>query len=162
MMRVKAVHETMHGDFWSGTGSGRPAGAAQAEAENTRSCRRAAIVQEARRWLGTPYRHQASVRGVGCDCLGLVRGVWRALHGPEPERPPPYAPDWVEASGLETFRDAARRHLREIPLNETNAGDVLLFRFRDEAPARHCAILTGKDQMIHAHDGHVFLFTAIY
>lgn len=36
---------------------------------------RAAIVAEARRWLGTPYRHQASVIGAGADCLGLVRGV---------------------------------------------------------------------------------------
>lgn len=33
------------------------------------------IVAAARQWLGTPYRHQASVRGVGCDCLGLIRGV---------------------------------------------------------------------------------------
>ena len=40
---------------------------------------RAAIVAEARAWIGTRYRHQASVKGVGCDCLGLVRGVWRAL-----------------------------------------------------------------------------------
>ena len=29
------------------------------------------------RWLGTPYRHQAATLGAGCDCLGLVRGVWR-------------------------------------------------------------------------------------
>lgn len=46
---------------------------------------RAAIVAEARAWLGTPYRHQASLKGVGADCLGLVRGVWRAVVGPEPE-----------------------------------------------------------------------------
>ncbi|MEM1422329.1 MAG: peptidase P60, partial [Pseudomonadota bacterium] len=37
------------------------------------------IAYEASRWIGTPYRHQASLRGVGCDCLGLLRGVWRAL-----------------------------------------------------------------------------------
>jgi cell wall-associated NlpC family hydrolase len=36
---------------------------------------RSAIVAEARTWIGTPYRHQASLKGVGCDCLGLVRGV---------------------------------------------------------------------------------------
>jgi len=47
-------------------------------------------------WIGTPYRHQASLRGVGCDCLGLIRGVWRELYGSEPELPPPYAPDWAE------------------------------------------------------------------
>jgi cell wall-associated NlpC family hydrolase len=59
------------------------------------------ILAEARQWLGTPYRHQASTRGVACDCLGLVRGVWRALHGPEPETPPPYRPDWAEIGGRE-------------------------------------------------------------
>ena len=48
----------------------------------------ACIVREARTWLGTPYLHQASVRGAGCDCLGLVRGVWRALYGREPEAVP--------------------------------------------------------------------------
>ena len=40
---------------------------------------RDAIVAEAHRWIGTPYRHQASLRGVGCDCLGLLRGVWREV-----------------------------------------------------------------------------------
>ncbi len=50
---------------------------------------RAAIVVTARLWIGTPYLHQASLRGIGCDCLGLLRGVWRDLYGPEPEAPPP-------------------------------------------------------------------------
>src|SRR4051812_1881115 len=71
---------------------------------------RAAIVAEARAWIGTRYRHQASLKGVGCDCLGLVRGVWRACIGEEPERPPPYAPDWAEAKGEDTLADAAFRH----------------------------------------------------
>ena len=48
----------------------------------------------ARGWLGTPYQHQASLKGVGCDCLGLVRGIWREAFGAEPEVPPAYAPDW--------------------------------------------------------------------
>ena len=37
------------------------------------------VVVEARRWLGTPYLHQASECGVGADCLGLLRGVWRGV-----------------------------------------------------------------------------------
>ncbi len=28
------------------------------------------IVRAARGWIGTPYRHQASLKGVGTDCLG--------------------------------------------------------------------------------------------
>lgn len=110
------------------------------------------IVAEARSWIGTPYRHQASLRGVGCDCLGLLRGVWRNVMGAEPELPPPYSPDWAEA-GADTLVAAARRHLIEIDVAVFEAGDVLLFRWRDNLPAKHCAIATLRDTMIHAHDG---------
>src|ERR1700761_5901826 len=87
------------------------------------------IVAEARAWIGTPYRHQASLKGVGCDCLGLVRGVWRAICGHEPEPVPPYAPDWAEASGREALAGAAARHLVEIDARQFAPGDVLLFRW---------------------------------
>ena len=56
-------------------------------ASTLRSLAREAIVSEARRWIGTPYRHQASLIGVGADCLGLVRGVWRNLYGYDAEKP---------------------------------------------------------------------------
>ena len=116
------------------------------------SIARATIVAEARRWLGTPYRHQASALGAGCDCLGLVRGVWRAFHGAEPEAPPPYTPDWAEA-GEERLRDAMRRSLVEIPLANAAPGDVALFRMRADAPMKHAAILTDHDRIIHAYWG---------
>ncbi len=111
------------------------------------------IVAETRDWIGTPYRHQASLKGVGCDCLGLVRGVWRALIGEEPERAPPYAPGWAEAASGEPLADAAARHLVAIALDEFGAGDVLLFRWRARLPAKHAAIVTSADTMVHAHDG---------
>ena len=114
---------------------------------------RTAIVAAARGWIGTPYRHQASVRGIGCDCLGLVRGVWRDLIGPEPVFVPPYTPDWAEAHGHETLADAARGHLAEISPDAAEAGDVVLFRWREGYPAKHCAILSGPATLIHAHDG---------
>ena len=114
---------------------------------------RAAIVAETRAWIGTPYRHQASLKGVGCDCLGLVRGVWRAVIGEEPERAPPYAPDWAEAASGEPLADAAARHLVAIDRDAFRAGDVLLFRWRANLPAKHAAIVTAPDLMVHAHDG---------
>jgi len=46
---------------------------------------RQAIVEAALSWRGTPYHHRQSACGIGCDCLGLVRGIWRELYGPEPE-----------------------------------------------------------------------------
>jgi NlpC/P60 family putative phage cell wall peptidase len=114
---------------------------------------RAAIVAEARTWIGTPYRHQASLKSVGCDCLGLVRGVWRAVCGAEPEPVPAYAPDWAEASRREALAQAAERHLIEIDPAQFQPGDVLLFRWRNGFVAKHAAIVTAPDRMVHAHDG---------
>ncbi len=111
------------------------------------------VIAEARGWIGTPYRHQASLKGVGCDCLGLLRGVWRSLHGSEPELTPAYSPDWAEARGVETLAEAARRHLTEISPADIQPGDVLLFRWRPHLPAKHAAILSAKERIIHAHDG---------
>lgn len=115
---------------------------------------RTRIVAEARAWIGTPYRHQASRKGVGCDCLGLVRGVWREVFGAEPELPPAYSADWAEASGRETLAEAAARHLVPIEIASAQPGDVLLFRWRAALPAKHAAILVASDRMVHAHDGH--------
>ena len=117
------------------------------------SAMRERIVAEARAWIGTPYAHQASLRGAGADCLGLVRGVWRSVVGAEPERAPAYTPDWAEALGEETLLAAARRHLREIAIGEACAGDVLLFRMGLGAPAKHAAIVSAPDRIIHAYWG---------
>ncbi len=109
-------------------------------------------------WLGTPYRHQASVKGVGCDCLGLVRGVWRAVYGGEPEAAPGYTPDWAEAGARETLAEAAGRWMARVTLADARAGDLLLFRWRDNVPAKHCGIvmLAGEGmRFIHAQQGAV-------
>lgn len=111
------------------------------------------ILVEARDWIGTPYQHQASTKGAGCDCLGLVRGVWRALYGEEPESAPAYTPDWAERHGAETLLDAARRHLTEIDLAAATPGDVLLFRVDSHSPAKHAAILDEEGRLIHAYWG---------
>ena len=112
--------------------------------------RRAEIVAVARGWIGTRYHHQGSRRGVGCDCLGLVRGVWREMVGPEPERAPPYSPDWAEAKGEETLLDAATRHF--APADEVRPGTVLVFRWRASSPAKHLGIATGEGRFVHAYD----------
>ena len=110
------------------------------------------IVAEARSWIGTPYRHQASLKGVGCDCLGLLRGIWRGVLGAEPELPPPYSADWAEA-GADTLAGAARRHLLEIDRHDVGPGDLVLFRWRDNLPAKHRPVSVSAPRMIHAHDG---------
>lgn len=111
------------------------------------------IVRAARGWLGTPYRHQASLKGVGTDCLGLVRGVWRELYGTEPEPLPPHSAQWTDGGGRETLAEAARRHFTEIPCTEVMPGDLLLFRWRAHLPARHAGIATADGHMVHAQEG---------
>lgn len=121
---------------------------------------RADIVALARSWLGTPYHHQASLKGVGCDCLGLVRGVYAEACGRPTEMPPPYSRDWAEAARRETMIEAATRHLIRIDPAAATPGDLLVFRLRPAAMAKHCAILTGQaadsiaaQTIIHAVDG---------
>ncbi|MFD1882360.1 peptidase [Paracoccus pacificus] len=116
----------------------------------------ARVVALARSWIGTPYVHQASVRGSGADCLGLIRGIWRELFGDEPETPPPYTPDWGEISGHELLLAGALRHLRELPREvPMQPGEVLLFRMRSGAIAKHLGIVAVPNaSFVHAYDRH--------
>lgn len=110
----------------------------------------ASVIAEARRWIGTPYRHQAAERGAGCDCLGLLRGIWVALNGAEPEAVSPYSRDWAERGAEERLWQAAQRHLGP---GQGRAGDVLLFRMRQGAVAKHLGIQATPQSFIHAMSG---------
>ena len=120
-----------------------------------------AVVEAARGWIGTPYVHQASCRGAGCDCLGLLRGIWREIHGAEPEPVPAYGPDWSEAGGEERLWAAARRHLAPRGPGGMRAGEVLLFRMRAGAVAKHLGIATGPGRFVHAYSGHGVVESAL-
>lgn len=121
------------------------------------------IVDEARTWLGTPYQHQASCRGAGADCLGLVRGIWRAAYGSEPEKIPAYTADWSETDRVERLLEAAERVFS--PVSVPLAGDLLIFRMRDRSVAKHIAILSddraGREEIIHAYSGHGVVVTPL-
>lgn len=111
------------------------------------------IVDAARAWIGTPYYHQASLRGIGTDCLGLVRGLWRDYYGSDAEAAPPYSRDWAEASVRETMLEAAARHLLPVDAADLAPGDVLIFRLRPGVVAKHAAIVATAETMIHAMEG---------
>lgn len=119
--------------------------------------RASAAVAEARLWIGTPYVHQAAVRGAGTDCLGLLRGIWAALYGAEPETVPAYTQDWAEPGNNEALWLAARRWLVEVPGRDLILGNVVLFRMRTGAIAKHLGIVSAVGQearFIHAYTGH--------
>ena len=109
------------------------------------------VVAAARLWLGTPYRHQAATLGAGCDCLGLLRGVWRTLYGDEPMAVPPYRADMRDPAHAGALLAAAERFLLSVG-GELAAGQVLLFRLNGMAAAKHCGILIEPDRFIHAQE----------
>lgn len=110
------------------------------------------IAGAARAWLGTPYRHLASTPGAGCDCLGLVRGVWRTLYGCEPAAVPNYGADWRRA-GREPGLLAAAEALMLRAEGAPQAGQVVLFRLGRAPAPRHCGIMVTADRFIHAQEG---------
>ena len=108
------------------------------------------VVAEARKWVGTPFHDQASLKGVGCDCKGLVWGVARELGRKEANTP--YAqfihydlkrkggvPGKLLREGMAALFDRAE---------EIKPGDILLLA-HDGDPI-HLAIATDEGFAIHA------------
>ena len=110
------------------------------------------VIAVARAWLGTPYHDQASLRGVGCDCLGLARGVWREVVGAENFPIPPYSRDWGETGSHEVLANGARRMMVEVLLADAVPGALILFRMAPRAIAKHVGILTRADSFIHSYE----------
>lgn len=109
------------------------------------------VVAAARPWLGTPYRHQAATLGAGCDCLGLLRGVWRTLYGAEPMEVPPYRADLRDGLNAGALEAAARLLLMPAG-SDLAGGQVVLFRLTPALPPKHCAILVSPTRFIHAQE----------
>lgn len=96
------------------------------------------------------------MQGAGADCLGFIRGVWRELYGSEPEALPAYSPDWGEYDQAEPLLAGVRRNL--VPDDKCErVGQVLLFRMRRGAVAKHLGIVSAignQPAFIHAYDRH--------
>lgn len=105
----------------------------------------------ARRWIGTPYFVGQAARGLGCDCVGLIRGVWADLTGNPPPPVPGWRPDWFNGPDRPLV-EAARTYLHPVPLAEAAPGDMVVLRIQGTREA-HCGILDHGDQIIHAVEG---------
>ncbi|WP_281982961.1 peptidase [Thalassorhabdomicrobium marinisediminis] len=115
------------------------------------------IVTAARGWIGTPYVHQAARRGIGCDCLGLLRGLWAEVTGTPLIPVPPYTADWSEPQGDERLLRALAARLVPKPRDRATAADVLVFRMRQGAVAKHVGVqaeIGPHPSFIHAYQGH--------
>lgn len=113
---------------------------------------RAQVVAKAREWLGTPYHHQARLRAVGVDCIGLLIGVCRELGLVEPSFDVQgYS---REANGIRLMTEAQQRMV-EVERSAMQAGDVIVTAFH--GVPHHFGILAdyrhGGFSIIHAHSG---------
>ncbi|MGY6704708.1 NlpC/P60 family protein [Roseinatronobacter sp.] len=112
----------------------------------------ARVIATARRWLGTPYHNQAALRGAGCDCLGLARGIWADMGGAPVRSVPVYTRDWGEAGTRERLAEGLRAYLIEIDPAKAGAGALVVFRMADRAIAKHVGILTDAGSFIHSYE----------
>jgi NlpC/P60 family putative phage cell wall peptidase len=111
------------------------------------------IIGIAREWIGTPYHHQEDKKQIGCDCLGLIRGIWRDLYGTDnPEIVPNYSPTWGDHCQHDPLFDVSNKYF--IKKKHMRMGDLLLFRLRYDMAVKHCSIYTGEGTMIHAYSCH--------
>ena len=111
---------------------------------------RFAIVTEARRWLETPFHHQARLHGVGVDCVGLVIGVARALGLVAPDFDVAAYPRTPDGKSLMHLTDA---HMTRIHEADMQPGDVVVVAFAKDP--QHLGIVGdyrhGGLSIIHAH-----------
>jgi NlpC/P60 family putative phage cell wall peptidase len=114
------------------------------------------IVEAARSWVGTPFMHQQSLKGVGVDCVGVILGVGRELGILEisPEEWAPFAA-YTRQPNPARMRKAMRRFLSEslVPACDiAPVGSIGWFGWRADLPM-HLAIVgefEGRRTMIHA------------
>lgn len=117
------------------------------------------VLEIAHTWIETPYRHQGSVKGSGCDCIGLISGIWRELFGNYPEgfKMPAYTPYWAEESGKSLMVKIGRKYLIEVAIRDKVPGDVLMYRMLRRGQTKHAGIYIGDNKLIHAYEGHTVM-----
>lgn len=110
------------------------------------AAQRAAVVAEARSWLGTPYHHLGDIKGAGVDCaMFLVRVYVDAGMVPAFD-PRPYPTDWHLHRGEERYLGVVLDRAHEVA--SPKPGDIALYRFG--RALSHSAIVLDWPNVIHA------------
>jgi cell wall-associated NlpC family hydrolase len=123
------------------------------------AAQRAAVVAEARRWVGTPYRHRGRTLGAACDCANILIEVFAATGLIDRFDPGDYPPDWHQHRELERYLGVVEAHCRRVDTDERSLadrgaefapepGDILMWRFG--RTYSHSAIVTAWPNAIHA------------
>ncbi|QQR68380.1 MAG: peptidase P60 [Alphaproteobacteria bacterium] len=110
-------------------------------------------VTEARTWLGTPFLHQGALKGVACDCIGLVKGVGMALGLVDYDPVSPEALSYANYSMMpdsKRMRQGLARWLVPIPVDSALPADILFMAWGREP--QHVALITDHG-IIHSYSG---------
>lgn len=96
------------------------------------------IVNKAREFMGTPFHHQGRLKGVGVDCIGLLTGVAEELGIKLVDNT-----KYTRNPDGKHFMEQMRKNMSEIPVDEAQIGDVIIFWFdRHTKFPQHAGILT--------------------
>lgn len=104
------------------------------------------IVAEAWTWARTPFVWQASLKGVGADCKGLIVGVARELGRPEAASLHARMADYPLNVPEHELRAGLAANLERVTAPEL--GDVLLMKIAGKA--QHLGFFCGAD-VIHTY-----------
>jgi cell wall-associated NlpC family hydrolase len=107
---------------------------------------RAAVVEEAKSWLGTPWVHNARIKGAGVDCAQLLIGVFSGAGVIEAFDTGEYPVDWMLHREEERFLGWLGQYM--VPTDATLPGDVAIWKFG--RCFAHAAVVTEWPVLIHA------------
>lgn len=105
------------------------------------------VVEYARECLGTPFRHQGRLCGVGLDCAGVVVHCATRLNIQHADMQG--YPRLPYQNMLEQFM-GAQPNLQLISWDKREPGDVVLMRIK--AAPQHLGIYVGNDYMVHSYE----------
>ena len=88
----------------------------------------AALIAEALSWEGTPWHHQAAIKGAGVDCAMFLLRCYQAVGAVDSAYDPrPYPRDWHLHRSEERFAAEILKHARRV--RKPRPGDLALYKF---------------------------------
>lgn len=106
------------------------------------------IIAESLQWIGTPWYHNQSKKGIGCDCVGFLVGVGVQVGF----LPPDFVLENYNRIPRNDFLVKSLDSLLTRVTGEIIKGDVLVFR--KAGVITHVGFYLGSGEMVHADQNH--------
>jgi cell wall-associated NlpC family hydrolase len=109
---------------------------------------RLTVVQEAMTWLGTPWHHQARVKGAGVDCGQILAAVFEDAGILPHVEPGDYPQDFMMHRDEERFRQTLEAYASKVE-SDPLPGDIVLYRYG--RVISHGGIVVAWPQIVHSY-----------